>query len=150
METIKMSEKEYADLCRIVRRVSFFGNMTIGQIELILPYITLWKFLKGEEVFRQDEPGDSFYILHEGEVSVRVKKGFFSLSKKVAMLGPGSFFGEMALLAREPRNASIICEKDSRIFALSADDFEGVRKNNLSFAAEIKKIAAERKNTNRS
>jgi CRP-like cAMP-binding protein len=76
---------------------------------------------------------------------VNVKGGFFSFSKKVAELGPGSIVGEMSLLTREPRTATVVCEEPAKVFVLLADHFDEALRQNPAFAEQIKKLAADRK-----
>lgn len=140
-----MTDKDLGNLARAMRKVDFFAPMTIGQLEMILPYILLCKYKEGEKVFKQGEEGDAFYILYDGEVSVKVKKGFFSFAKEVARIGEGGYFGEMSILSSETRNATIVCARPTRLFVLMAADFKYVLKRNPAFAAEIQKIADRRK-----
>jgi CRP-like cAMP-binding protein len=67
------------------------------------------------------------------------------LSKAVATLGPGQFFGETALVSNEPRNATIVCVEPTLLFTLMATDFAFVLRENPAAAAEMKSIAAQRK-----
>lgn len=145
MKKLRMSDDDYAQISRLFRGVDFFSEMTVGQMEHILPYITLWQYSKGERIFKQGEKGDAFYIVYDGSVCVQVKKGFFGFSKKVAELGPGDFFGEMALLSNEPRNATVTCKEDSRMFVLMLADFKSVMRKNPSFAEKMTEIARHRK-----
>lgn len=59
----------------------------------------------GEVLFRQGDPGDCAYFIQTGEVEVL--RGDAGQEAIVARLGPGQYFGEMALLSNEPRNATI-------------------------------------------
>lgn len=128
----------------MARKVNFFSQMTIGLLEKILAFVMLYEYKKGEKVCKQGGPGDSFYVLYSGSLGVHVKKGFFG-SKQVATLGPGDFFGEMALLDRSPRNATVECEEDSKVFVLLAEHFDEVAKGNPEFESYMKSLAASRK-----
>jgi len=144
MEKVTMTPEDYGELARALRRVDFFAALTIGQLEKILPYIMLYRGVKGTTVFSQGDVGDALYILRAGRVSVRVRKGFL-FSKSVAELKAGDFFGEMALLAKDKRTATIRCEEESRFFVLLAADFQSVLRQNPGFADEMKKNAERRR-----
>ncbi|MBI5243125.1 MAG: cyclic nucleotide-binding domain-containing protein [Elusimicrobia bacterium] len=145
METVKMSDQDVRDLARILRKVDFFARMTMGELDKILPYVMLCRFAAGDVVFKQGDSGDAFYIVKGGRVGVVLKKGFFSLKKRVAELKAGDFFGEMALLSREKRNATILCEEETLLFVLMSVDFETVMHQNPAFAEEMAKIAERRR-----
>lgn len=145
MKKMKMTDVDFAQLAKVLRKVDFFAPLTIGQLEMVLPYIMLYAYDTGERICRQGEKGDAFFIIRDGKVDVNVKKGFFSFSKRVATLGQGSFFGETALVTDEPRNATVACAEPSRVFVLTSADFGYVLKKNPQFAAEIKRVAERRK-----
>ncbi len=145
MKKIEISGADFREFTRIARKIRFFGQMTVGWVEKILAFGMLYEYKKGEKVCSQGGPGNSFYIVHSGKLSVSVKKGFFGFSKKVAVLGPGDFFGEMALVDRAPRTATVKCDEVSKLFILLADHFDEAFKGNPAFADDIKRIIAERK-----
>jgi CRP-like cAMP-binding protein len=144
MEKLTMAETDFTHLARAMRKVEFFAPLTMEQLESVLKYIMLCRYKAGETVFTQGEPGDAFYIIYDGAVSVRVKKMVF-FTKPVARLGPGEFFGEMALLANDPRSATLVCEETTRLFVLLSADFSSVLNSNPAFAAEMRKLAEQRK-----
>lgn len=145
MQKLQIGTPELGLLAKLMRKVDFFQPLTIGQIEQILPYIMLYAYGAGEAVFKQGEPGDAFYIIHKGKVGISVKKGLLSFSKKVAELKEGDFFGEIALLSREKRGATVECLEPTQLFVLVAADFEFILKQNPQTAAEMKKLAERRK-----
>lgn len=145
MQKLPVTDNETVLFTRMVRNVKFFASMNMGLLEKILNWITYYQFDKGENLCRQGDSGDSLYVLVEGKISINVKKGLFSFSKKVAELGPGAIVGEMALLTREKRTATVTCEEPSKVFVLLADHFDEALSQNPSFAEQMKKMATERK-----
>jgi CRP-like cAMP-binding protein len=64
--------------------------------------------------------GREFFLIVDGEANV-IRDG-----RKVARLGPGAYFGELALLDRRPRSASVISDTDMEVLVLSQRQFNGV------------------------
>jgi len=77
-------------------------------------------FPAGHVIARQGEIGTGFFVVIEGMVRV-VRDG-----DVVARLGPGEFVGELSVLDRMPRNASVTAETDTSCLALASWDFEKV------------------------
>ncbi|MBI3549387.1 MAG: cyclic nucleotide-binding domain-containing protein [Elusimicrobia bacterium] len=145
MKSISLGLSDYAALAQRLRGIDFFQPLTIGQLETVLPYIMLYQCNDGELIFKQGAAGDAFYVVHEGAVELRVKSGFFSFAKTIRSLGPGDFFGEMALLNKEPRTASVYCKGTTKLFVLLAADFQFIVAKNPEFAQEMTKVAERRK-----
>lgn len=94
--------------------------MFIGQPPLALERLALTldpvSLSAGEWVMHKGDPGNGFYMIDEGTVSVSADAG-------PVELGPGDWFGEVALLADVPRTASVQTVTPVRLFALERDDF---------------------------
>ena len=71
----------------------------------------------GTELIREGEPGNEFYVVVEGDVEVR-RRG-----RRVTRLGAGSFVGEIALLSRSPRTATVVATTPLHVLAISGRDF---------------------------
>jgi len=79
-------------------------------------------------IFRQGDPGDSYYIIHSGKVRVLLR-GEDGVETELNLLGTGESFGEMALLTDEPRSADIEAMEETHLFVLTKEEFDGVLKN---------------------
>lgn len=75
------------------------------------------RFQCGEAVVREGEPGESIFVVLTGRASVR--KG----DNEIAALGPGEHFGEMALVDKTPRSATVLSKDESRMLEISRADF---------------------------
>ncbi|OGS12358.1 MAG: hypothetical protein A2234_07805 [Elusimicrobia bacterium RIFOXYA2_FULL_58_8] len=144
MKKLVITDVETVQFTKVVKNIKFFANMNMGLLEKILNRINYYQCEKGEKVCKQGDPGDAFYVVNEGKLLVSVREAFL-FSRKLAYLGPGDCFGEMALLNRAPRNATVVCEEDSKIFVLMIDNFDQVLEENPAFALEIQKLAADRR-----
>jgi CRP-like cAMP-binding protein len=85
----------------------------------------------GQVVIRQGEPGDYYYIIKTGRVSVSRKAGKSAKVVLLNELGEGDGFGEEALLAGAPRNANVIMLTDGVLMRLDRKDFDELLKDPL-------------------
>ena len=144
MRKLNATNEDIFKFTEMARKVNFFSQMTVGQLEKIYSFVMLFEYRKGDKICKQGDAGDAFYIVNTGLLGVSVKTGFFS-SKRVAGLKPGDFFGEMALLDGSPRTATVAAEEDSTVFVLLAEHFNEVAQSSPEFTAYMKSLAAARK-----
>ncbi len=76
-------------------------------------------------IFRQDDPGDSFYIILSGKVRA-YRRDNDGLETEISVLGDGESFGEMALLTGHARLATVEAIEETRLMVLSKERFERV------------------------
>lgn len=94
----------------------------------------------GEVLFREGEQGELMYVLQSG--SVRITKSVKGEEKTLAILGPGEFFGEMAILNAKPRTATAVVEGAAQVLVLGARTFEQMVVSNAEIAVRlIKKLS---------
>ena len=77
---------------------------------------------EGTTVFRQGEPGGSVYVIRAGKV--RVLKESNGRRRMVTTLGPGDFFGEMAVVTGRPRTATVEVVEDADLLKVPADKLQ--------------------------
>lgn len=94
----------------------------------------------GEKIFHIDEPGESMYFIHSGEVDIIARNG-----TSLATLKPGSFFGEMALITNQGRNATAKAKTYCDLFVLSREAFERVAHRYPTFEQVVHQTAQSRK-----
>ncbi|MFN8524755.1 MAG: cyclic nucleotide-binding domain-containing protein [Chloroflexota bacterium] len=76
----------------------------------------------GDTIVRQGDPGDRFYVIADGRVEV-LRGADLTATEQLAELGRGEFFGEMALLSRQPRNATVRAMSAVETYSFSAESF---------------------------
>jgi len=95
-------------------------------------------FPKGQRIARQGEIETGFFLIVSGSVTV-ARDG-----KNVARLGPGDFFGELSLLDRQPRAASVTADEPTHCLAVPAWEFQQLLESDAGLAVAILKEAARR------
>ncbi len=89
-------------------------------------------------VFPEGKPGDAIYFVVSGEVIIKkIIDAGQNLSKVVAVLGPGEFFGEMALLESVPRSAAAVAHGPVTLFRLSKQEFDRLLDSDAKVALEL-------------
>ncbi len=96
-----------------------FAAVGAGTIAEVARLLRPRDLAAGRVVVRRGEPGDCMYFIAEGEVEIR-------LARHPVRLGPGGFFGEMALITGEPRVASVVSVQPTRLLVLDVADFRGL------------------------
>jgi CRP-like cAMP-binding protein len=97
-------------------------------------------FAAGTVIFREGDSGQHMFVLQSGRV--RITKDHPQGARTLAILGPGEFFGEMAILNDKPRNATADALEEVRALVLDAKMFEAMVVGNTEIAVRlIKKLS---------
>ena len=110
--------------------VPFFKDFDDDEFYELMDKAKLVTFEKGDVIMRQGMEGSLFYIIETGEVEIMVKTAFEDplttppgyLGAVINVLGPFNYFGERALITKEPRAASIRAIQKTRCFAFNVED----------------------------
>ena len=97
---------------------------------------------RGTVLFREGEPGKEMYVLQSGKVAI--SKKVRDVEKVLAVLGPGEFFGEMAIISNKPRNASATVESAAKLLVIDPRTFESMIRGNSEIAVRMIKKLADR------
>ncbi|POR04076.1 hypothetical protein AU468_03630 [Alkalispirochaeta sphaeroplastigenens] len=89
----------------------------------------------GTVLFREDEPGETMYIIQSG--AVRIVKTINGRDHVLARLEKGDFFGEMAIVSRTARTATAVAEGTTEILSFDRAGFEGMIAKNTKIAMRV-------------
>jgi len=106
---------------RRMRHIMAFKNLPPANIKELLERMESIEVKSGDTIVQQGEPGDSFYVLTDGQARV-------TRTIELAELGAGASFGEESLVSGGERNASITMKTDGMLMKLSKQDFDHLLK----------------------
>lgn len=135
-------DSSFPRLLSILRESDLFQGLTTPEMDNLITHLRMIRTQKGFEIIRQGDSWDSFYVIISGRVSVKIKKG--AKIKKVDELQNGEFFGEMALLTQQPRNATITSEEISELLVLKKAEFDNILMKNPVRAQKIRQAYSDR------
>jgi len=122
----------------ILQKIPIFESLDQRVHKQIIDNITLQYYPVDYELFKQGDAGAEMYIIKSGKVQI-IKDG-----NEVAVLGDHDFFGELALVSDEPRNASAKILENSEILILKRSDLGLLLANNPEAEKALKKAVIER------
>ena len=105
------------DELRVLASVPIFSPLPGASLEHLAGRLVPLRLEPGSVIVREGDPGDRFYIVAEGEVEITADG--FPLSEQ----GPGSYFGEIALIRDVPRTATVVAKTPVVLYALDREDF---------------------------
>ncbi len=97
-----------------------FSNCSAKELRSLARVTDTITVPEGKVLCQEGKPGREFFSIVKGLAAVK-RRG-----RKVATLGPGQYFGELALLDRLPRSASVVSETEMELIVLGAPEFNGV------------------------
>ena len=126
----------------ILGRVSLFQGLSNKVLKKISSFAEFHSFQSGERIFSEDASGECLYVLVNGRVKIYATAG--SRTKTFALLDPGDFFGEMALLGQPLRSASARAILDSELLVLERRDFHKFLRDDSVLAMTMLRIVCDR------
>ncbi len=124
------------DALEALRAIPLFSHVADGDLEQIASHLIERRYPRNTTIVEEGLPGDYMYIIREGRVKV-TKLSEDGREKILAFFEPGQFVGEMALLERAPRSASVKTLTPVRVLALSRADFTGLIRKSPDLAISV-------------
>jgi CRP/FNR family transcriptional regulator, cyclic AMP receptor protein len=122
----------------LIKSVPLFQHCTKKEIADVVRLADEIDLPEGKVLTREGQQGHEFFVLVEGSATV-VRNG-----RKVATMAPGSFFGEIALIRRVPRTATVTATAPVRALVIEARAFRGLIERTPSISLKVLEALAER------
>ncbi len=126
-----------------MRDIGLFGGMTDEALDQLCEELRPLRVAPGEEVAREGEHAHDMFVVLGGELEV-VRHSRGGVEGRVALLGPGSWFGEMSIIDPQPRSATVRAVAPSALLRITAEDFDRLyRRDQKAYLMLVLNIARE-------
>ncbi len=136
--TQEMKRKDFVATWNLVAKVPLFSNLDAVEIASITELLRLRSVMPGEVIIRKGEFAQRMYFIVAGEVEV-------DLENDVAVLHDGDFFGELGVLYKIRRTATVTANTFVELLQLENRDFEALLETNPRLGERITVLATERR-----
>ena len=106
---------------KFIKQIPIFSTLSDEHAQMAVGAVEIKSFSAGDIVFQQGEIGNGLYGIIFGEAEVIMD------DRQIVTLGNNDFFGEMSLIAEEPRSATVRALSDLSVFFLSKQIFEQIK-----------------------
>lgn len=121
-----------------MKKVPLFAGCSKRELAELATLADEIDLAEGKELTKEGAIGREFFVLIEGTAEVRRKK------KKIATLGPGDFLGEIALVHRSPRTATVKATSPVRVLVVTEGKFRNVLERHPQIQLKVLQALAER------
>jgi CRP-like cAMP-binding protein len=122
-----------------LRKVPLFAALPPQDLRPIAAVSEEYLFPEGEMLAVAGEPGDTMYVIVDGEVQV-----LGTDEQELTVRGPGDFIGEMAVISSQPRAASLLAKSAVRVLELRKPAFEAILRERPETALVMMRVLCER------
>ncbi len=126
-----------------LRTIGLFGALSDEVLAFLAGMLTVVKPTIGETIFREGDEANAMYVVLGGEMEV-TKKSRGAVDARVAVLGPGDWFGEMSIVDIQPRSATVRALAPGRLIRITAADLDALYRHDVrSYAIIVLNLARE-------
>jgi CRP-like cAMP-binding protein len=119
------------ELTELLEDVRLFSKCTARQRRTIARHAQIAELPAGVELVREGEPGDALFVIIDG--TAVVQQGGEELNR----VGPGAYFGELAILDGEPRSATVVADSDVRVAVIGIRMFRTLLREFSDLAEQL-------------
>lgn len=134
--------KAAARVCELLRQCPVFAGLSAETLSQVAGKVYLERHAAGAVVVQQGKAADSFYVIVSGRVDVTIEES--GATRAVRTLGPGEFFGEIALLKGGTRTATVTAAEPLELLNLRKSEFDRVMAESTSFEEQLRRAVFER------
>ena len=127
--------------------IPLFDELTRDELSIIVDYMNLFEFDAGQTLFQEGDTGDYVCFVAEGIVDV-MKKSITGSDVVISTLGKGSAIGEMAVIDKTPRSATVVARKKTQLVVLGQNGFKLILDKQPKIGNKILIGVARRLSTN--
>ncbi len=138
------SETQTEIIRQQIARLPIFASLEPREINELAEDAIIEEYGSGELVFSQGEGGDSMHIILSGRVEV-VIAGDNGSKTVLAKLGPGDYFGEIALLTGEVRTAGVIASEDLKLITIYKEALAPILQSRPELAVQLAEVVEQRR-----
>jgi CRP/FNR family transcriptional regulator, cyclic AMP receptor protein len=126
-----------------LRSIGLFGALSDDVLTFLVGMLTVVEPTVGDTIFREGDEPTAMYVVLAGEMEV-TKKSRGGVDARVAVLGPGDWFGEMSIVDIQPRSATVRALASGRLIKVSASDLDALYRHDVrSYAIIVLNLARE-------
>jgi CRP-like cAMP-binding protein len=137
---LKRKRKEVSAKLALLSQCSLLRHLPAEQADALLERVQEREAKTGDVLFHMGDPGDALYIIAHGTVEVMNER----TGQKLAELGDGHAFGEMALLSGGTRTATVRCLSDCHLLAIGKADFDRMLAEDPYLNEQVRRLSHER------
>ena len=135
-----------------LRRVEILSGLTDEQLARVASICRVVTYRDQDHIVHEGDPSDDMYVIHQGSVEIVLSKTRDTAEalsaagpQAIVALGQGQVFGEMALIDRGPRSATVRCTTDdAQLYQIRRDDFERLCEQDTGIGYKVmRNIAAD-------
>lgn len=128
---------ELFSILPILKRIPLFADLNEADHKAIVDHIVLNYFPVGYVFFHEGDPDGSMFIIKHGMVKISRKDSVSGEDREIAVLNDNDFFGEMALVLNDKRNATATAISECEVFQLKKEDFMKLMETSPTMANKI-------------